>query len=377
MLCFDKLCAKRFGTLFALSLFMVCFCLMTNRQVVAQNAETKLANQIISESGVTGGLIVHFGCGDGKLTARLKVNNSYQVHGLDADRHNIKQAREHIQSLGLYGEVSVEQFSGTQLGYVDNMVNLFVAENLGDVTMQEVLRVLTPNGVAYIKQKNEWIKTIKPRPKNIDDWTHFMHDASGNAVAHDQVVGPPRHLQWIGSPRWSRHHDRMASMSALVSAGDRIFYIMDEGSRTSIQLPPRWKIVARDAFNGTILWKRDIPTWHNHLWPLKNGPTQLARRLVATKDKVFITLGLDAPLTALDPITGKTLLTYKGSASTEEIIYSEGKLFLVVNKGEKVMATFNPENNVGDQQRVRKPDYQWNKKPREIMAFDADSGKML
>ena len=82
---------------------------------------------------------------------------------------------------------------------------------------------------------------LEVRPADIDEWTHFMHDASGNAVAHDTVVGPPRHLQWVGSPRWSRHHDRMASMSALVSTGGRMFYIMDEGSRISIQLPPKWK----------------------------------------------------------------------------------------------------------------------------------------
>ena len=67
-----------------------------------------------------------------------------------------------------------------------------------------------------------------------------MHGADGNAVAKDDVVAPPKHLQWIGSPRWSRHHDRMASMSALVSAKGRIFYVMDEGSRISIQLPPKW-----------------------------------------------------------------------------------------------------------------------------------------
>ena len=50
-----------------------------------------------------------------------------------------------------YGEVSVVQFSGEQLPYVDNLVNLLVAEDLGDVSMDEVLRVLVPNGVAMVK----------------------------------------------------------------------------------------------------------------------------------------------------------------------------------------------------------------------------------
>ena len=92
-------------------------------------------------------------------------------------------------------------------------------------------------------------------------------------------------------------------MSALVSSAGRLFYIMDEGSRVSIQLPPHWTVVGRDAFNGTVLWKQPIKDWHSHLWPLKSGPTQLARRLVATEDRVFVTLGIEAPLTAIDAIT--------------------------------------------------------------------------
>ena len=78
---------------FSLVFFTTCFCLLMNRQVVAEETQIALANNIISETGVTGGLIVHFGCGDGKLTARLKVNDSYQVHGLDANRSHVETAR--------------------------------------------------------------------------------------------------------------------------------------------------------------------------------------------------------------------------------------------------------------------------------------------
>lgn len=82
----------------------------------------------------------------------------------------------------------------------------------------------------------------------------------------------------------------MASMSALVSSNGRMFYIMDEGSRISVQLPSKWKLIARDAFNGTVLWKRDITEWQNHLWPLKSGPTQLTRELVSADKEIYTTL---------------------------------------------------------------------------------------
>ena len=41
------------------------------------------------------------------------------------------------------------------------------------------------------------------------------HDASGNPVAHDTVVGPPRHLQWSAAPRHSRSHEYTPSMAAM------------------------------------------------------------------------------------------------------------------------------------------------------------------
>ncbi len=349
------------------------------------SSEVEQAQQILDASGVKGGLIVHVNCGDGKLTAALRANDSYLVHGLDADAKNIEQARKHIQSLKLYGKVSVEHFTkpdvvgrGNRLPYTDNLVNLVVSEQQMDVPMDEILRVLVPNGTAYIKKGDIWTKTVKPRPKEMDEWTHYMHDASGNAVAHDTVVGPPRHLQWVGSPRWARHHDHMASLSALVSTGGRIFYIIDEGPKASIQLPPKWFLIARDAFNGTILWKRPISSWNTHLWPLKSGPAQLPRRLVAVGDRVYVTLGLDAPLIVLDAATGRTIRTYEDTKTTEEVIASDGVLFLLVTDSPVRWKDFRPESTyIWDPKERANADWAWDEKERRIMAVQADTGKVL
>ena len=342
------------------------------------SSELEQAQQILDASGVKGGLIVHVNCGDGKLTAALRENDSYLVHGLDADAKNIEQARKHIRSLKLYGKVTVEQFRGNRLPYTDNLVNLVVSEQPIDVPMDEILRVLVPNGAAYIKKGDIWTKTVKPRPEEIDEWTHYMYDASGNAVAHDSVVGPPRHLQWVGSPRWARHHDHMASMSALVSTGGRIFYIIDEGPKASIQLPPKWFLVARDAFNGTILWKRPISSWNTHLWPLKSGPAQLPRRLVAIGNRVYVTLGHDAPLTVLDAAPGRTIRTYDGTKTTEEVIASDGVLFLLVTDSPVKWKEFRPQSTyIWDPKERANKDWAWDEKERKIMAVQADTGKVL
>jgi len=323
-------------------------------------ARADLAGDILSATGITGGLVVHVGCGEGKLTAALRASDSYLVHGLDTDAANVAVARKHIRAAGVYGKISVDRFAGKALPYIENSVNLVVAEDLGDVPMAEVLRVLCPNGVAYIQSGGKWTKTVKPRPKEIDDWTHYMHSASGNAVAQDSVVAPPKRLQWLGSPAWSRHHDHMSSFSAVVSAGGRVFYIIDEGSRVSILLPPKWKLVARDAFNGTILWKRPLDNWFNHLQGLKSGPAVLPRRLVAVGNRVYVTLGLDGPLVAIDAASGKTVRTYKATAPAEEVIASEGTLFVVSAK----------EAPVGNAPKL------WEIYERDIRALDAETGKV-
>ena len=62
--------------------------------------------------------------------------------------------------------------------------------------------------------------------------------------------------------------------------------------------PDKWFITARDAFNGVVLWKKKIAEWHPHLWPLKSGPANLPRRLVAVDDTVYVTLGIRAPVSS-------------------------------------------------------------------------------
>ena len=345
---------------------------LTTANALADPAQE--ARQLLITAGVKGGLIVHVGCGDGTLTAALRANDCFIVHGLDADAKNVEAARRHIQSLGLYGKVSAELWDAKRLPYVDNLVNLVVVSGGCQVTSDEIMRVLAPNGVAYIAGK----KTVKPRPKAMDEWTHYLYDASNNAVSHDTLVAPPRHMQWIGGPRWSRHHDHMSSVSAMVTANGRIFSILDEGSRAAIWLPPQWSLVARDAFNGTILWRRSIAEWNTHLWPLKSGPNQLPRRLVAVGDRVYVTLGINAPVTALDAATGATVRTYDGTAHTDEIQLADGTLFLLVAQSPNKWQTYrHTQTYVWDNTNRANKEWAWDQEARHILAMDAASGRLL
>ena len=352
-----------------------------NGPVLAAVGVSAAAEKILSTTGVKGGLIVHLNCGDGALTAALKAGEGYLVHGLARTAQDLAQARETIQDRGLYGPVSVDLLAGRLLPYIDNSVNLVVAHAPVNVAKTEIMRVLVPQGVAYVQQSGQWSQYGKPRPDNIDEWTHYLHDASNNAVAHDTAIGPLRHLQWDGSPMYSRHHEYTSSVAALVSAQGRIFSIMDMGSRASIQLPAKWQLTARDAFNGLVLWERPIKSWFNHLWPLKDGPAQPPRRLVAVDDSVYVTLDLEAPVSRLDAATGRTLHTYEGTEFTEEILCSQDTLFLLKNSESMNPKTYYPKLMIcwDEQKRTMKESegYLLKSERRDIIALNPGTGDML
>ncbi|MHC4166194.1 MAG: class I SAM-dependent methyltransferase, partial [Planctomycetota bacterium] len=302
--------------------------------LLATGAMAQTAAEIVEATEFTGGLIVHLGCGNGELTAALHVSDSCLVHGLDADPEAVARARRHIQELGLYGEVSVQKLEGAELPYADGLVNLLVVEDRALVPREEGMRVLAPGGVAYVRRADGWRKFVKEWPDSIDEWTHHLHDAGGNAVASDQVVGPPQRLQWTAGPLWARSHGWTPSVSAMVSAGGRIFYICDETlACVDGTVPSKWFLVARDAFSGVLLWKCPVPHWGSEEFSgtpdnaegVKSVgrftmPPNAGKRLVAVGDTVYVTLGAGAPITALDAATGRKKRVYTETARADEVL---------------------------------------------------------
>jgi len=285
------------------------------------------AENVVEDAGVEGGLVVHLGCGDGKFTAALRVNERYIVHGLDADPSNVAGAREHIHSRGLYGPVSVDTFDGERLPYADDLVNLVVVDARCDVPRQELERVLVPGGAAvFLDTRHAARDTLrKPWPAELDDWSHYLHSANNNPVSRDSVVAPIGRLKWQCGPLWSRSHEFTSSLSILVSAGGRVFYVVDEGitSITTPDVPERWILIARDAFNGKALWRLPLREWRSRLGrstALRSVPPTAQRCLVADEDRVFVSSLLGAPIRAIDAATGAVLKTYDGTVGTREFV---------------------------------------------------------
>ena len=306
---------------------------------------TKKAHKILEETGIEGGLIVHVGVETGKLTAALHADDSYLFHGISPKKYKVKKARRYIDDQGLYGEVSVKHWNSQDLPYANNLVNLLVAEQPGEISEGEMMRVLAPQGVAYIRKDHGWVKKVKPRPGGIDEWPQYLHGADNNAVAQDSLVGPPRHLQWKGKPKWMRSHMTIPSVVNMISSGGRLFTIEDRATPENPFLPGEWYLIARDAFNGMVLWEQKLGDWEPITRYVKDMADQLQRRLVATNGSVYCTPGLDAPLTEYDASTGEVIKKYSNSLDIQEFAYHRGVFYLVT--GDRMNAAryniFKPE----------------------------------
>ena len=327
------------------------------------------ANAMARDSGAPGGICVVLGRTDADLAIALAKQGRFVVHALYPDAALRDKARQAIRARGLYGTVSAGIWRGGRLPYTDDLVNIVVADSFhtlfqANLMPQDVVRILAPHGVAYagvppnaspevrsvfsgpktsvgwLGRAYRWVEVRKRWPPEIDEWPHYLHGADGNPVCDDRVVGPPKHFQWISNPLWLRSHETDSSVSTLVTARGRLFAIVDEAPISLAgqhPLPDKWSLVARDAFNGVLLWRVPIRRWGwrewKHTWfNTRPGdiPLNLQKRLVAIGDKVYVTLGYPAPVSELDARTGEILKTYAGTERTNEILYLDGTLILSV-----------------------------------------------
>ncbi|MHC4502302.1 MAG: outer membrane protein assembly factor BamB family protein [Planctomycetota bacterium] len=332
-----------------------------------------LAKQLVDASGTPGGVCVVIGRQDTDLAVAISKRGRFVVHALYPDRGTVDKARKDIRSRGACGRVSADVSAYRRLPYAQILVNVIVVDRFPvlkgqGLSLEELKRVLCPLGTAFfavgadtdevardragalksalgasgfagvetIRQAGTWVKAVRPWPADIDEWTHYLHGADGNPVANDSVVGPPRRQQWVSGPRWLRSHETVSSVATIVTARGRLFYIVDEAPISlpgKHELPDKWALVARDAFNGVKLWRVPIDQWGWREWKTSwfsprpgDYPFNLQKRLVAAGDRVYVTLGYHAPVSELDARTGELLKTYEGTEDTVEFVHAGGVL---------------------------------------------------
>ena len=300
-----------------LRLFLVFLALAhTHSTNAAPNLQAKLESL-----GVKGGLVVQLGAGDVTGAAELAASGRFIINVLDKDADRVATVREQLRGTANYGMVSAERLpEADKLPYSENLVNAIIVKQ-GIVPLSEIKRVLVPEGVLLIDEadskyreldengfsnvitdRSKLTSAMKPRPFNMDVWSHPRHASDGNAVSTDTLVGPPRRIRWVAAA--------MHEVEGMVTAGGRNYY----GS-----------LLARDSFNGLRLWHYDLSKdKHN------SGDFMLPRlsssqaRPIASPKLVFTIV--KSKLTALDAKTGAPVRVYGGLNRPREIVHREPHL---------------------------------------------------
>ena len=242
-----------------------------------------VAEEILQRAGVTKGYCLVWGLADGVLAYELAAQSELVVIGLDDDAGRVAQVRENLYRAGVYGTritvLRVESLSSPP--YPTNFANLLVSERIlvkGQCpgSAAQMYRLLRPRGgaavlsatanpsvvetwlrtgsVGYVKQETPagvFCIVSKPVPAGSGSWTHQYGDAGNTANSHDDLSGATRtdqmRLQWLGRPGADFGMDRNPRMPAPLAANGRLFH---QGMN---------RMVAIDAYNGTILWSLEIP----------------------------------------------------------------------------------------------------------------------
>ncbi|MEZ6052193.1 MAG: PQQ-binding-like beta-propeller repeat protein [Planctomycetaceae bacterium] len=291
----------------------------------------RLVNRVLQVRSDSPGICAVLGWDDPEFLIRLAKSSDLLIHAIDSDQELVAATQKEVDAAGLYGRrVVIERSEWQQLPYSNDMIDLVVAvdlepDDLERLSAAEVLRTLRPLGVAIIggsaktdegssslskSELKEWLKQAgvenvepeqndqglfavitKPALEGADDWSHWEHGPDNNPVSVDEVIRAPYMTKWLGTPYY-------ISMPAITTAaGGRLFNAIGHIAHHKREEPWLNTLLARNGYNGTILWSRKLP----------DGYLVHRSAFIATDD-VFYMIDTDGSgCLMLDPETGDEL----------------------------------------------------------------------
>ncbi len=261
------------------------------------------AQAALQSAGTTKGYCLVLGAGDGRLVYEIARRSQFQVVGLEPDAQRVAQARRRLAEAGLYGvQVTIHQGPADKLPFPSYWANLIVCQDTLPPAPAEIYRVLRPCGGRLVlilsesaaeERVTKWgspaltgwkfqrgaaglVASVARGPlPGAGDWSHFYGDAGNTACSGDTLAAGPVDLQWFGRPGprlMSDRHDK--SMAPLYRNG-RLFVSGDNC------------VVAVDAYNGTVLWERDVPR------SLRLGTFKNCGSMAAADERLYVASGSD------------------------------------------------------------------------------------
>ena len=244
----------------------------------------KAAYDILKEVPIKKGYCLVLNCGEGQLAYNLAKQSDLYIVGIENDPGKVQKAKKRLDQAGLYGSrVIVENWSINSLP--DYFADLIVSGNVTEpgkinVPPNEIFRVLKPFGgkicfghpeninkllstselekigdkwknfdvekPVIIRENGNWIIITRKRLAGAGGWTHQYADAANTCCSDDKIVKAPYKTLWYGAPGPQLMVERHAKAEAPLAFDGKLIV---EGENI---------IMVYNAYNGTLLWKREI-----------------------------------------------------------------------------------------------------------------------
>lgn len=233
-----------------------------------------MAKAALSSCDSRQGYCLVLGAEDCKLVKALAKESDFQIVVAETDPAKAAEARMILAGSGLCGvRVSVHVLQGDQLPYPDYFANLIVAsddcapKDLLQLKAGELARVMRPcGGVAFLQGKacvarwadakeglpgvtmsEDWAVAKRGPLEGAGEWTHTYAEPGNSACSQDRLVQAPFEILWFGEPGPRRMVDRHFRNVPPLAQDGRLF------------IPGRDIVYGVDAYNGTLLWQKEIP----------------------------------------------------------------------------------------------------------------------
>ncbi len=182
-----------------------------------------------------------------------------------------------------------------------------------------------------------WAIVTKPQLPGAAEWTHRFFDAAFNPVTTDSAFTMPAMTQWLDTPY---NHGTGAPRIA----GGRLLCVM-EGAYMSRPTVDVNYLIMRDAYNGQVLWKRDLGVQYAADYYLSS--------VVLTADAVYL---LDMPhptVLVLNPDTGAEMRRIDCSTLGKQVKWIAIRDHMLFAAGGDTDHTGGPWNGVFGAQHVK------------------------
>ncbi len=237
------------------------------------------AQLAITNAGTSKGFCMVLGAGEGRLAYEIAIRSDLFVIGLETDPAKAAAARSNLMQTGLYGSrIVIHEDMDELFPHPDYFANLIVSEELlMDGTMpyssQEIFRMLRPYGgtVLFGQRSGEldltswvaddmsawtsvvsgegidWKLARRGERDGFGKWASPKANLSNTFASDDRLLKQDFELQWMGELNPHNVPDRHDIAGAPVVADGTLI------------VPGLDYITAVDAYNGTILWEKDMP----------------------------------------------------------------------------------------------------------------------